>query len=345
VETRTVINVDPEVEYAKECEAAAKNRQDLRAAVVSVRSAIVETASAAGDDSAQRLRALTHTMTVLADLQDEAEAHFAAWRAGKKKASMQDLEFEVPILQQPKAADIEGRLGNLDETVLGPCWEPFQQLGVFTAVESVGHNAPAAEDAVVETRPGFYFRTPRFVWLSTYQRTGKDKTARLVERRRQLVYDAKCGIEYVSCHSGTWSQRTVNAELDGGSGLSRISTAGQGGATSAGTALSDAVAQAVQGLADAETITKSIDAVQDRRIDRQLTLVEKRTKLLEAEVAADADAADRTKLRELARLKHEKELLTARKDVAELRDPPGETVSANGTGATSAKRIVVSLES
>jgi hypothetical protein len=30
--------------------------------------------------------------------------------------------------------------------------------------------------------------------------------------------------------------------------------------------------------------------------------------------------------------------------VAELRDPPGDTVSANGKGATNAKRIVVSLE-
>jgi hypothetical protein len=118
----------PEDAYATECAEAAKNRQDLREAVVAVRAAIIETAKAFGVDSAKRLRDLTHTMQVLTGLQAEADAHFAAWRASKKTTT-RALELEVPILELPRAGDVDARLDNLDETLLGPCWKPFRELG------------------------------------------------------------------------------------------------------------------------------------------------------------------------------------------------------------------------
>lgn len=333
-------------QYALDCPEAAADRKEIRTAVVTVRKALVRAATDApqAGDHAKALRELQSAMKVLTDLAAKAEQHFAVWRESKKTVHTQDLAYEVPILLLPKADEVAANLDELTPELLGDCWEPFEQLGVFAAVSSDPHETPDAPDAGT-TSSGFYFRSPRAVWLSVYERPAGTDEVRLVERRRQLVFDASCATEFVSCDSGAWRKKSVSVELDAGSALSRITTSAQGGAGAVGDALSGVVDQAVKGLADAEVITKSLDTLRDHDIDRRIAQLEKRRKLVEAEVAADADATDTAKLREIARLDHEKELLTARKDVAALTRPSAESQSANGSDATSAKRIVISLES
>lgn len=335
---------DPvEEQYAEDCPQAAADRTEIRAAVVTVRKALVRAATDTpqAGDHAKALREVQSAMKLLTDLQDKAEQHFAAWRESKKTVHTQDLAYEVPILSLPKTHEVEANLGDLKPELLDDCWEPFERLGVFVAVASDPHETPDAPDAGT-TSTGFYFRSPRAVWLSVYERPAGSAEVRLVERRRQLVFDASCDTGFVSCDSGAWRKKSVSIELDAGSAVARITTSAEGGAGAAGDALAGVVDQAVKGLADAEAITKSLDTVRDRDIDRRIAQLEKRRKLVEAEVAADVDAADAGKLREIARLDHEKALLTARKDVAALTTP--EPQSANGSGATSAKRIVISLE-
>lgn len=336
---------DPvEEKYEKECEQAAAHRNEIRAAVVATRQAILRAAAnAPRDGNAEAMRDLLAAMKVLIDLQTTAEAHFAAWRESKKTVHLQNLAFEVPVHSLPEADAVNAKLDDLSPNLLGPCWAPFQQLGVFAAVEGFPDRKPD-RPAAGEMRPGFSFRAPRTEWLAIYERPAGAHEVRLVERRRQLVYDAYCETEYVSCDSGAWSERSVSAELDAGSALSKITTSVQGGAGVVADAMNGVVDQVKQGLADAEAITKSLDTMRDRGTDRRIAQLEKRKKLLEAQVAADADAADASKLREIARLDHEKELLTARKDVAALTTPAAPTQSTNGSDATSARRIVVSLE-
>jgi hypothetical protein len=339
--------IDPEQQYADECKAAAKDRADLHEAIVATRSAIVQATrdAATGKDTSKQLRTLLHAMEVLQELQAKADLHFAAWRATKKKTRTQDLMFEVPILSLPKTREIADKLGQLDAKLLGPCWEPFKRLGVLVSVETAAQT-PTDGPKPGATSAGFYFRSPRVVWLSLYKRSEESEPPQLVERRKQLVYDASCPTEFVSCESGTWNKRTVTAQFDTGSALSKISIASQGGATAIGEALADAVDQAKKGLADAEAVNKSLDTIRDHDIDRQLTLLEKRKQIVEAELARDAAAADLTSLRELAQLNHKKELLTARDEVAALEKPlAAERAPTNGADAASAIRIVVSLES
>lgn len=337
---------DPvEVQYEEDCPEAAADRTEIRRSVVSLRKAIVRAAAEApqAGDHAKALRELQAAMRVLTDLQAKAELHFTAWRESKKSVRTQDLAFEVPISSLPSVNVVNDNLGALTPELLKDCWEPFQQLGVFAAVERVPHRTPEAPDAG-STWSGFHFRSPRSVWLSIYEQSAGSAEVRRVERRKQLMYDATCATEYVSCNSGAWNKKSVSVELDGGSGLSKVTTSTQGGAGAVGDALAGAVDQVVKGLADAVAITKSLDTVRDRDIDRRIAQLEKRKKFAEAEVAADAAAADTAKLREIARLNHEKELLTARKDLAALTRSATDAQSANGSDATSAKRIVISLE-
>jgi hypothetical protein len=324
---RVATNITPpsdpvEDQYATDCPQASVDRAEIRAAVVANRQAIVLAATGAAQaGNAVAMRRLVAASKVLTELQDKAAAHFAAWRESKKSVHTQDLAFEVPILALPGAEEVNAGLDALTEELLGDCWEPFDKLGVFAAVES-DPREPTDSPAPGVTSPGFYFRSPRTVWLSIYERPAGATDVRLVERRRQLVYDASCATEYVSCDTGAWSKKSVSAELDAGSALSRITTSSQGGAGAAGDALAGAVDQVVKGLTDAETITRSLDTLRDRGVDRRIAELEKRRKLLAAQVAADADAADIATLREIARLDHEQELLTARKEVAALTEPP-----------------------
>lgn len=325
---------DPvEAQYTSDCPEAAANRTEIRAAVVANRQALVRAAVRADEpgDHIRALRQLRTAMTVLTDLQTTAEQHFAAWRASKKTTHTQDLAYEVPVLSLPSADAVDAALDDLTPELLGACWEPFQRLGVLAAVTHAPHRTPDAPDAGT-TSNGFHYRTPRRVWLSVYEQAAGTSEVRLVERRGLLVYDATCATEYVSCDSGAWHKKTVAVELDAGSGLSRITTSAQGGAGAVGAALSGAADDVVKGLADAQTITTGVDTIRDRAVDRRIAQLDRRTKLAEAEVAADTAAADTAKLREIARLSHEKELLTARKEVAAL------------AGDAGAKRVVISLE-
>jgi hypothetical protein len=303
--TMTVPRDPVEDQYEMDCPQAAGDRAEIRTAVVANRQAIVLAATGAAQaTNAVALRRLRAAQKVLTDLQATAETHFAAWRESKKTVHTQDLAFEVPILSLPKAEEVDANLDALTEEMLGDCWAPFDRLGVFAAVESIPRE-PADSPDPGATSSGFYFRSPRQVWLSIYERPAGDSRTRLVERRRQLVHDASCATEHVSCDSG-------------------------------------AVDQVVKGLADVESVTKSLDTLSGRGVDRRIAELDKRRKLLAAQVAADAAAADTTKLAELARLGHEKELLTARKDVAALTSPPVATI---GSDTASAKRMVITLES
>jgi hypothetical protein len=344
--------------YAETHPDAQALRNDTAKAIVAVRGALITNdtdlstlvGSKAIRDATARSRALSDALARLEVQHAAAEARFDAWKASKRSVETSEFTYVVPVKDLPSTAQIEQHLVDPSDEQLGACSQMYDDLHTVVAVTEIsGRKDPSDIDPTVGDQfQGVFFRKPRVVELSIYERThddaGKDVLV-LTRRSRHLVVDDNCERRFVKFDKSAWGDRAVALSFGDLGELDKISSTSTSTAAAIGATLGELPAVVKDALEQGNAAVEQLDKIRNVGVSREIARLDKEAELLKKRVAADLDGADGTALRQLEELKRKKELLTAQKDVgdaAKALEPAAP--SSPAAAPTTGRKVVITID-
>lgn len=347
--------------YAETMKDAAVLRNSVRSALATVRGKLIEgelhLADAENPDdvraAAQRSRARQAALGRLEELHAEAEARFQVWKASRRTTTTTEFEYLVAVADLPRTSDIDCHLEEPTEELLGSSWPLFRDLHCAVTVTDVSARKDATDiDPTVDrSYPGVFYRKPREVELSVYERDGGPglADARLVlsRRTRHLVVDDHCERRYVQFDKSAWGDRAVKLEFGDLGAPTKVSTAATSTAAAVGGMLGELPAVVKDALAQGAAAAAQLEKIGDAGVDRQLARLDKRAQLLQRTIAEDAAGVDGKALRDLQALKQQKETLTLQKEIGALSRalaPSREVVPPAAPKGPVGRKVVITVD-
>jgi len=344
--------VSPDQVYAEERADASDQREKTKAAILALRAALIENdASLAtlgpGDanKAARRSRQLQDALGRLEAQYSDMNARYDAWLASKRMVTTGEFEFVVPVKDLPKADDVDAHLSDPSEEVLKKCWAMYNDLHTVVAVREIsGVKDDRDQDPTVDHKfEGVFYRKPRDVELSVYERVKQDDRDVLVitQRSRHFVVDDKCERRYIAFQKSSWGDRSVGVEFGELGAPTKVSTSATAVAAAVGQVLGDLPATVKDALDTGSAAADQLDKIRNAGLTRELARMQKEAEFLKQRIADDLSGADGAALRELEALRRKKELLALRKEVGALEAPPSSTPApAPATGRT----VVITID-
>ena len=247
------------------------------------------------------------------------QALFDAWRAGTKKATTEQVVYEVPVDELPAPADPPSAPPSAPPSGLSPLAEKvWSELGMLVTVSDEEAPATAAlsqPDGLLRSTEGIWTRVPRRVrWALWREHLGSEggaggaPAAHIEKDGTSTVVDRKSRHLCVDFRRSLFSRRSVKATFSSGGVLTVLDVGATSTIADSAAAVSDATAKISAGLQNAGTVATSVSSLRDRSLTESVAQAKAKLDLKQAQLSlAGLDATD-ADYAELARLKQEVEL-------------------------------------
>jgi hypothetical protein len=214
---------------------------------------------------------------------------------------------------------LTGRLLWGGETAPARAQQLWDDLGLFPVVTSVdGGATPAPADPPASPFKGVSVRRSRRVQVALYRRTSDADSwdAELVSSQVHDVVDGRSAVVQVPFRSSVWSRRKTAIELSEAGTLASFEHTTTASAQEIGTALGELPASVVSGLEQAGKLREQLDALQDKDREQELARVERDVAIKKEQLELAGLTATEADYAELKRLEQQVSLLEKRRSVA-----------------------------
>ncbi len=312
---------------AGENEGLHDRRQAYRDAIVELQTALAKgAASTASEPTVANFRDIRLLEGVLEYTRAEAEkveAEYDAWVTQRFPTRTEEHVFKVgsddlpyfPLATPTKSFTVNDLAEPLRSTAT--------QLGVVVArFDEVEEDKLNWTPEGLEDETGIWFRTARPTNLAIYERELASKGEfRLRSVTPSWVVDSKSQLGFLRFDSGIFDKQTGAIGFGDSGALTTLSSTDESPARQLSTAFAAAPGQIKEALEQAASVSESVAKLRARGAERRLADLERRRKLLEAEIAEKGVLATRQQREELERLRVQAEIADARKKLQPEPEP------------------------
>ncbi len=297
-------------------------REAYRSAIVALQSKIAAYGTRVATDPTASGALLEGTVlrTTLDRVRTEAaavEAEVDAWRRSRFPTSSKDYAFQLGTDELPKLTVAKETAPFTLGDLAPPLREAAERLGVVVA--RVDEPAEPAEVELPEESEddGIRYRVPCRTSLAVYERPlGETTEFKLRSVTPAWVLDRKSQLGFLNFDSWLFSKNTSKLEFGDTGAPSKVTVDRESAARQLSTALAAAPGQIKESVDQASAVTEGIAKLRAGGAERRLADLERRKKLVDAEIAEKGALATRAQREELERLNLQIEVADAQSKLA-----------------------------